>query len=66
MIDTTLDLLRPGMFVIDGSGSLLGRVREVSGRSVLVAELDSPRVFWVPGQSVDSVRGREVRLVSTA
>jgi len=57
-----LDGLRQGTRVRDKNGQLVGQVREVSGRSILVGEAGGRRVFWVPAELVEPTSGREVRL----
>jgi hypothetical protein len=50
------------MRVEDAAGMAVGRVREVSGRSVLVGELTGRRVFWLDGERIDGVVDGAVRL----
>lgn len=62
--DGRLAALRQGMRIRDEDGTLLGFVREVSGRSVLVGEGLGKRVFWIDGGLVAGVVDGEVRLRS--
>lgn len=59
-LDQRLAVLRQGMRIRDRSGSPVGFVRDVNGRSVLVGELHSRRVFWIDGAMVDGVKDGEV------
>ncbi|MEO6043002.1 MAG: hypothetical protein ABIQ47_03660 [Tepidiformaceae bacterium] len=46
----------------DASGLVIGYVREVSGRSILVKALNVSRAFWISADSIVAVEGNEVRL----
>ncbi len=54
--------LRQGMKVLDSNGTLLGHVRDISQRSLLVMEAGSSRVFWVEMARIHAIEGQEVRL----
>lgn len=62
--DGRLAALRQGMRIRDEGGKVIGYVREVNGRSVLVGEGPGKRVFWIDGQLVAGVVDGEVRLRS--
>jgi hypothetical protein len=63
-VATRLDRIRQGMPVVEASGVLVGHSREVSGRSLLILEADSPRVFWIDGDAVGEVADGVIRLRS--
>ena len=44
--------IRQGMKVIDSNGDVVGQVRDLSQRSVLVMEVEGTRVFWIDGGEV--------------
>jgi RNase P/RNase MRP subunit p29 len=54
--------IRQGMKVVDETGAVLGQVRDLSQRSVLIIEAGSTRVFWVDGGEIAAVEGQLVRL----
>jgi hypothetical protein len=54
--------IRQGMKVVDETGDVLGQVRDVSQRSVLIMEAGSTRVFWIDGAEIAAVEGQSVRL----
>lgn len=60
--DGRLAALRQGMRIRDDEGKLVGLVREVSGRSVLVGDGPGKPVFWIDGERVAGVVDGEVRL----
>lgn len=60
--DARLAGLRPGMRVQDPSGSTVGFVREVSGRSVLIGEVSGRRVWWLDGERIEGLIDGAVRL----
>lgn len=57
-----LEGIRQGMPVRDPAGGLVGYVRDLSGRALLIIEAAGPRVFWVEGDKVDRVDDGTVRL----
>lgn len=62
--DGRLAALRQGMRIREDSGTTIGYVREVNGRSVLVGEGPGRPVFWIDGERVAGVVDGEVRLRS--
>ena len=54
--------IRQGMKVVDETGDVLGQVRDLSQRSLLIMEAGSTRVFWVDGAEIAAVEGQIVRL----
>ena len=54
--------IRQGMKIVDESGDVIGQVRDLSRRSLLVMEAGSTRVFWVNGAEIAAVEGQVVRL----
>jgi hypothetical protein len=54
--------IRQGMPVRDPAGLLVGYVRDVSGRALLIIESSGPRVFWVEDERVARVEGGAVYL----
>jgi hypothetical protein len=60
--DERLVRVRQGMRVFDPEGRVIGTVREVSGKSLLIHPVFGQRVFWIGAADIESVDGREVRL----
>ncbi len=54
--------LRQGMKVVDGGGEVVGQVRDISRRSLLVMEAGGTRVFWLDGDEIAGVDQQVVRL----
>lgn len=54
--------IRQGMRVLDPSGAVVGNVRDVSGRAVLIIEPRAGRVFWVEDERIARVDGGAVHL----
>ena len=50
------------MKVVDSGGQVVGQVRDISRRSLLVLEADSTRVFWLDGDEIAALDGQVVRL----
>jgi hypothetical protein len=57
-----LEQIRQGMRVIDGAGAIVGNVRDISGRAVLIIEAGTSRVFWVEDERIARVEGGQVHL----
>lgn len=50
------------MRVVDGTGNVVGNVRDVSGRALLIIEAGSSRVFWVDDDRIQRVESGQVQL----
>ena len=59
-----LDGIRQGMPVRDPAGNLVGNVRDISGRAILIIESAGPRVFWVEDQRIARVGDGAVHLTT--
>jgi hypothetical protein len=59
-----LEGIRQGMRVLDPAGKLVGHIRDVSGRAILIIEPGSTRVFWVEDQRVARVELGAVHLTT--
>lgn len=59
-----LEGIRQGMRVVDPAGKLVGQVRDVSGRAILIIEPCTTRVFWVEDQRIARVESGAVHLTT--
>lgn len=57
-----LEAIRQGTPVLDPAGNLVGHVRDVSGRAILIIEPGSTRVFWVEDQRIARLEPAAVHL----
>jgi len=59
-----LEGIRQGMRVLDPTGNLIGHVRDVSGRAILIIEPGTTRVFWVEDKRIARVEADAVHLTT--